>query len=337
MIKKHTSVIATLLYLLATLMPAQAQTSANLREIVLGPSDRYTLPETNEWRPEVLTEATDRFADVRVRPKQGQALSLTLYFLADPLTQARFNTPDKIAATVTRNAEPSLRQSIERKVTLSPIRVHGSYGSLSVLTAAELRGAPGEFRYQTRGMVRISPEAALGFTLLSNAIDTTEYRQALDYIYDFIQRPRPTAAPATSTRPQPAVVEEPLRKPPTAPAPSGAQPATQQTRIPDPVRAPTAPSVDAPLPKPVAEPPPPAPAAVQPVPQPAPVQPAPARIEAPKPVAAPAPTPAAAPTPPAPAPQPAPAAPAQRAPGDKRDCLNLPSNAEIIRCVNSRR
>ena len=264
--------------------------AAETHEVLLGPHDRYEISETRDWRFEVLRELAGQFSDVRIKPKRGDDFSLTLYFLADPPELARLDTPDKIASSVAAGAEKYLPQIVEKKITLQKVSPRGSYGSLTVLTAAGLQGAPGEFRYQTRGMVRLSSDAALGFSLLSNEVNGIGYRQLLNHVYSFVRlTPNSTAKPAAAPTPAPVPTSVPT------PAP-------------------------APLPRatPVPERPP---AAVR-VPDAAPL-----------PSATPAPSSASS-SPPAPRPQ----KPAQRGPRqDMRDCLNLPTDAEIMRCVSGRK
>lgn len=43
----------------------------------------------------------------------------------------------------------------------------------------------GEHKYLVRGMVRLSADSAVGFSLLSNERDTPEFQALLDYVTGF--------------------------------------------------------------------------------------------------------------------------------------------------------
>jgi hypothetical protein len=215
-------VFLTLFFFGALLSPSAE--AVETHEILLGPHDRYEIAETSQWRFEVVRESSERFADVKIKPKQGDDCSLTLYFLADTPDLGRLDTPQKIATSVTAGAERYLPLTVEKKISLQTVSPRGSYGSLTVLTAAGLQGAPGEFRYQTRGMVRLSPDAALGFSLLSNEINTAGYRQLLNYIYSFIKlAPNVAAKPATASVAKSTAVPAAMSAPSTSPLPKPAQ------------------------------------------------------------------------------------------------------------------
>ena len=221
--------LAFTLFVLLLALPRWVS-AAETHEILLGPSDRYEISETEQWRFEVQRELSGRFADVKIKPKRGDAFALMLYFLADTPDLARLDTPEKIASSVIAGAEKYLALTVEKKVTLQAVSPRASYGSITVLTAAATQGVPGEFKYQTRGMVRLSPDAALGFSLLSKEINTASYRQLLSYVYSFIKlaqqvAPAPTiATPGPVVRPSPTPRIEREPEPRVAPAPRPAKP-----------------------------------------------------------------------------------------------------------------
>jgi hypothetical protein len=75
----------------------------------------------------------------------------------------------------------------------------GWYGWYAVLTDAKLANKAkipdGEFKYMTRGMVRLSPDSALGFSLMTNELDTPEYKKLFDYICSFIKEKKRSNKP----------------------------------------------------------------------------------------------------------------------------------------------
>jgi hypothetical protein len=59
-----------------------------------------------------------------------------------------------------------------------------------VFTDKELvdrKPAPGEFKYITRGMVRVTQDSALGFSILSNELDSPLYRELFDYVLGYVR------------------------------------------------------------------------------------------------------------------------------------------------------
>lgn len=257
-------VLPLLAFAVSALLSLPRAEAAEAHTLVLGPNDKYEITETRDRRYEVLGERTGQFADVRIKPKRGDDFNLTLYFLDDTPELGKLNTPEKIASSVAASAEKYLPQAVEKQITLQAIAPRRSYGSLLVLTAADFQGTPGEFKYQTRGMVRLSPDAALGFSLLSREVNTAAYKQWLNYVYSFIQLVPSTAAPAQSPAPKPTLTNEADKPKPTLTPQQSAEAK-------------------------------------------APIKPAPKATK---------PTPRS---------------------GDMRDCLSLPSNADIMRCVNGRK
>lgn len=251
------------LTLLCVLLPALVN-AAETRDITLAAGEVFRLSETEQWRFEVQKEASGRFADVRISPKQGNSFILALYFIADTPDLARLDTPEKIARSVSEGAEKYLANSVEKDITLQAISARGSYGYRTVLTDADPRSAPGGYRYITRGMVRLSPDSALGFSLLSQEINTAAYNRLLNYVYSFI-RLAPNSAQSAPAAPLATTV--PVARPSASSSSS---------------------SSSKPAPGPVTK----APVSRQPRPG--------------------------------------------RAGQDLRDCLNLPTAAEVARCTHSR-
>ena len=74
---------------------------------------------------------------------------------------------------------------------LHPVNPRGRYGFYTVQTDASLAGASqvpeGKFKFTTRGMVRLSTDSALGFTLQTNEVTSKEYQELLGYVLSFIQ------------------------------------------------------------------------------------------------------------------------------------------------------
>ncbi|MET7016235.1 hypothetical protein [Uliginosibacterium flavum] len=209
-------------FLLAMLpMPGSA---AATHEISLSAGEVFQISETDQWRFELQKEVIGRFADVKISPKRGEAFSLTLYFIADTPDLARLDSAEKIARSVSEGSERYLATSVEKEIKLQTISARGSYGSLTVLIDAGPGTAPGGFKYLTRGMIRLSPDSALGFSLLSKEMNTAAYRQLLNYVYSFIR-----LQPGTTTAKVPAAAAPvsgiaPKSAPPAPAAVAGPRP-----------------------------------------------------------------------------------------------------------------
>jgi len=162
------------------------------QELRMSMSDVYQVEETANWNVQVEKLLTLRFADVIITPKRGYDFSMKLFFKCDTPDLAKFDTPEKIAETVRTSSAQYLPYSEEREIVLKPAPVKPMYGFLTVLTDAEEARknthAPGEFKYLTRGMVRLSKDTALGFSLMTNDTDSQEYKKLLGYVYSFVSR-----------------------------------------------------------------------------------------------------------------------------------------------------
>ena len=89
------------------------------------------------------------------------------------------------------SSEKYLPNIVEKNIELKELNIQGWYGWYTILTDAKLANMPkvseGEFKYMTRGMVRLSPWSALGFSLMTNELDTPEYEKLFAYILSFVK------------------------------------------------------------------------------------------------------------------------------------------------------
>jgi len=153
--------------------------------------DEYVVQETDDVKIEVQRELTLRFADVKVIPKKDDSFNMMLYFKCDTKDLSEFNSPAKIQTSVIRSSQKYLPYVVEKEVNLINIYWKGRYGSYCILTDSELSKAqtipPKQFKYLTRGMVRLSQDSALGFSIMTNEINTDKYDKLLLYIQNFIK------------------------------------------------------------------------------------------------------------------------------------------------------
>jgi hypothetical protein len=160
-------------------------------ELRMSLDDTFVVAETNEWKVDVQRVETLRFADVNITPKKDKSFNMQLFFKCDTRDSAQFDSTDKIKMSVMSSSEKYLPYIVEKNIELKEMNAKGWYGWYTILTDAELASNPKipdeEFKYMTRGMVRLSPDSVLGFILMTNEIDTPKYKKLFDYIESFIK------------------------------------------------------------------------------------------------------------------------------------------------------
>lgn len=160
-------------------------------EVMTSVDDVFRVSETEQWNVKLEREVRLRFADVRVDEKRGYPFSVMLYFKADTPDLGQFDTPEKMERAVRLSSEKYLPGVVEKSLVIRKVPAIPRYGFYTVLTDAEVakKTNPGlrEFKYLTRGMVRLSKNSALGFSIMTNDVDSADYRRLLDYIYGFIK------------------------------------------------------------------------------------------------------------------------------------------------------
>lgn len=168
--------------------------AANVQELMMSLDDTFRVEETKDWNVEVKRILTLRFADVLITPKHGYDFSMMLYFKCDTEDLSQFDTPEKISTSIRKSSEKYLPGTIEKKVTLRTIPIKSTYGYYTILTDADIAAksklSPGEFKYLTRGMVRLSKDSALGFSIMTNDTNSADYKKLLKYLYSFIKYPK---------------------------------------------------------------------------------------------------------------------------------------------------
>ncbi len=164
--------------------------SACLYELQMSVRDTFCIQQRAKWDIEVEKLLTLRFADVRITPKDN-SFSLMLYFKADTPDQAQFDSPQKIQNSIVRSSEEYLPYVVEKEITLQKFTTKGSYGFINILTDKALVNqstpADGQFKYLSRGMVRLSEDSVLGFSIMTNEITTDKYKELTDYVLAFIK------------------------------------------------------------------------------------------------------------------------------------------------------
>ena len=176
---------------LAILVPCLGFAAQKKHELTMSLDDRFVVSESEQWNVKVERILPLRLADVRITPKTGSAFDLTLYFKCDTPDLAQFDSPEKIEKSVRKSCEKYLPHIVEKHIEIKKLNVKGWYGCYTVFTDKDLAAAgtvpEGQFKFMTRGMIRLSPDSALGFSLMTNAVDTPTYKELLDYVYSFVK------------------------------------------------------------------------------------------------------------------------------------------------------
>ena len=163
---------------------------AKEHEIVTSLHDTFVLSDTNDYHIEVKRYLTLRFADIQVLPKNDGSFNLMLYFKSDTKDLAQFNNPEKIAASIRKSSEEYLPYITEKQIIIKDLSPKSYYGSYTVMTDNKLSKVkvvpPNEFRYLGRGMLRVSQDSVLGFSLMTNDIQLLETRKLLAFIQSFV-------------------------------------------------------------------------------------------------------------------------------------------------------
>lgn len=180
------------IFLVAVSIAANVAAGAESRyELMMSLNDRFVVSPPEKWNVEIQKYLQLRFANVKITPKTGAHFDLMLYFKCDTPDLSQFDTPKKMERSVKTSSEKYLSGSVEKSITLKELNIKGWYGFYTVLTDAtqanQQRVAEGEFKYITRGMVRLSPDSALGFSLITNELGTPRYQALLDYVAGFVK------------------------------------------------------------------------------------------------------------------------------------------------------
>lgn len=160
-------------------------------EITTGRGEIFRIRETADFNVRLDRYEPLGFAEIGVDDKHGYPFRLRLHFKADPPRRGQFNSRKKMAKAVQEDAEKYLSATVEKSVALRKVPIRSTYGFYTVLTDAAVAGKaghePGEYRYMTRGMIRLSKNTAPGFSLMTNDVDSFHYRKMLNYVYSFVK------------------------------------------------------------------------------------------------------------------------------------------------------
>lgn len=162
---------------------------AEPRKLSMTLDDVYMVQDTEKWTVSVQRYMPIRLADVAILPKQKKSFSLLLYFKCDTKDLAQYDTPEKMKNSVVASSKKYLEGIVEKEIKVEEIQNKGWYGFKTKLTDASLVGKKpipdGEFLYIVRGMIRLSEDSALGFSLMTNDPNSEETREIEKYIYAF--------------------------------------------------------------------------------------------------------------------------------------------------------
>ena len=159
--------------------------------IRLSLNDYFIVKDTEEYKVTLQKQLILRFANVQVTPQNGKDFDLLLFFKSDTPDLAQFDTAQKIRDNLYQAATPYLPYVVETEVALREFFWKNRRGYLTILSDRQLADKEqipaGVFKYLTKGMVRLSTDSVLGFSLMTNELGTDSYNQHLAYVKSFVQ------------------------------------------------------------------------------------------------------------------------------------------------------
>lgn len=167
--------------------------AANFKEyrIRLSLDDSFIIQDTKEYAVAIKKQLLLRFANVEVTPQNGSDFQLLLFFKCDTPDLAHFDTPRKIHDSLQQAVQPYLPYVVEAEIVLREFYWKNRHGYLTVLTDRYFMDEdpipPGFFKYLTKGMVRLSNDSVLGFSLMTNEVGTDRYNRLLAYVKGFVK------------------------------------------------------------------------------------------------------------------------------------------------------
>ena len=157
-------------------------------KITMSLNETFTIKDNPNWIIKNERYIPLRLADISIFSKKGYAFDLKLYFKCDTKDLSNFDTAEKIKESILASSKKYLLYCVENKIILKKLKVK-RFGFYTQLTDKELikkKEIPeGEYKYMTRGFYRVGNDSALGFSLMTNDIDSKDYRQIIDYILSF--------------------------------------------------------------------------------------------------------------------------------------------------------
>jgi hypothetical protein len=157
-------------------------------KITMSLDDTFTIKDNPNWIIKNERYMPLRLADISIFSKKGYAFDLKLYFKCDTKDLSNFDTAEKIKESILASSKKYLPYCVEDKIILEKLKVK-RFGFYTQLTDKELikkkKIPKGEYKYMTRGFYRVGNDSVLGFSLMTNDIDSKDYRQMIAYILSF--------------------------------------------------------------------------------------------------------------------------------------------------------
>ncbi len=150
--------------------------------------ETFTIKENPDWVVKIERYMPLRLADVSIFSQKGYDFDLKLYFKSDTKDLSNFNTPDKIKKSIIDSSKQYLPYCTEKTIILKKLKVKrfGFYAQLTDKQLINQKTIPrGKYKYMTRGFYRTGSGSVLGFSLMTNDLDTKAYKQILAYILSF--------------------------------------------------------------------------------------------------------------------------------------------------------
>ena len=165
--------ILTLFLLTAALLSAQSAT------LDLGPYGHLTLFLPGDWKIDTTQFANQ--GSITITPKNQSVNASCNLAISFPATD-RFDTKSRLKLRVEADAHGAASQSVERKAIAKEFSLASGYGFYCSFTDPERVGKepePGNYKVMSVGKIRLSAEALVDVSLMSDDFRGEPYQQLL--------------------------------------------------------------------------------------------------------------------------------------------------------------
>lgn len=153
--------------------------------------DTFVVEEMEEWDVDVCKPQNLPYVEVVIEPKIDKSFSMKLFFMRDTPDMANFDTPDKVKKFIMASSMQIFAGGLDKKIVSQKLELKGWYGWYIILPDTKLENKvnipEGDFKYATRGMIRLSSDSVIWFMLLTNELDTPKYKRLFDFACSFIK------------------------------------------------------------------------------------------------------------------------------------------------------
>ena len=162
MLKLVAYIVSAGLILLASHAYADAP---NIHTYSLAPHGVLLLPVPPTWNQKIQDGQPGKPPTLLFAPEHGSGFAVEVTSLWPTAPDAKLPSLDQIKLAVTKGADEEKPEAAETDIPITELQ--GTSGSGYYFKVTDRAPKPGEFKYMTRGMLRVA-ESLLAFTILCN-------------------------------------------------------------------------------------------------------------------------------------------------------------------------